>query len=248
APRAAAGGAREPDPAPAPAEPAVGAEAATPPAPAPTGSPILRAAVLAGGFLAAAAGVALAAVRRRRPAPPALAPTVILPAEAAPASSPATVPAVAAPAPSAATVPALARTVPLLDPDTEAAPPPPAVFARDTVRVPPPGRPTVAYARTATGFDPAALDARTEAAVAEALSAPDGPASFPGGGRYELLGEIGRGGMGIVYRARDKRLDRIVALKRLSEHLQTDSRAIELLLREARSAAQLNHPHIVTVY
>jgi serine/threonine protein kinase len=66
--------------------------------------------------------------------------------------------------------------------------------------------------------------------------------------RYEQLEEIGRGGMGIVYRARDRRLGRIVALKRLSDDLRQHPRAVEMFLREARAAAALNHPNIVTVY
>jgi len=66
--------------------------------------------------------------------------------------------------------------------------------------------------------------------------------------RYEILEEIGRGGMGIVLRARDRRLGRIVALKRLSEKLHAQPRAVELFLREARAAAALNHTNIVTVY
>lgn len=73
--------------------------------------------------------------------------------------------------------------------------------------------------------------------------------AFVGNVRYELLEEIGRGGMGIVYRARDTRLDRIVALKRLPEGLRRHHpRALQLFLREAQSAARLNHPNIVTVY
>jgi serine/threonine-protein kinase len=67
-------------------------------------------------------------------------------------------------------------------------------------------------------------------------------------GRYEILEEVGRGGMAVVYRAHDARLDRIVALKRISDNLREHPRAVDLLLREARSAARLNHPHIVTVY
>ena len=73
--------------------------------------------------------------------------------------------------------------------------------------------------------------------------------AFVGEVRYELLEEIGRGGMGVVYRARDSRLDRIVALKRLPEGLRRHHpRALQFFLREAQSAARLNHPNIVTVY
>ena len=76
-----------------------------------------------------------------------------------------------------------------------------------------------------------------------------GTTAFVGDVRYELLEEIGRGGMGIVYRARDSRLDRIVALKRLPEGLRRHHpRALHFFLREAQSAARLNHANIVTVY
>ncbi|MEZ4356232.1 MAG: protein kinase [Myxococcota bacterium] len=78
----------------------------------------------------------------------------------------------------------------------------------------------------------------------------DGAATaFVGDVRYDLIEEIGRGGMGVVYRARDTRLDRIVALKRLPEGLRRHHpRALQFFLREAQSAARLNHPNIVTVY
>jgi tRNA A-37 threonylcarbamoyl transferase component Bud32 len=86
-------------------------------------------------------------------------------------------------------------------------------------------------------------------AVVAASAAPTpGTSPFPSTGRYEVLAELGRGGMGVVYRARDTRLDRMVALKRLSEHIRDHPRAVALLLQEARSAARLNHPNIVTVY
>jgi len=76
-----------------------------------------------------------------------------------------------------------------------------------------------------------------------------GATAFVGDVRYELVEEIGRGGMGIVYRARDTRLDRIVALKRLPESLRRHHpRALQFFLREAQAAARLNHPNIVTVY
>ena len=66
--------------------------------------------------------------------------------------------------------------------------------------------------------------------------------------RYEILGELGRGGMGVVFRARDTNLGRIVALKRLPENLKDHPTAVKLFLREARSAAALNHPNVVTVF
>jgi tetratricopeptide (TPR) repeat protein len=81
------------------------------------------------------------------------------------------------------------------------------------------------------------------AAVLSTAGAPAGEA-----GRYEMLEEIGRGGMGIVFKARDRRLGRLIALKRLPDSLRSHPKAIELFLREARAAAVLNHPNIVTVY
>jgi tetratricopeptide (TPR) repeat protein len=69
-----------------------------------------------------------------------------------------------------------------------------------------------------------------------------------GESRYELLGEIGRGGMGVVFKARDRRLDRVVALKRLPENLRNHPTAVKLFLREARAVAALNHPNIVTLF
>ena len=66
--------------------------------------------------------------------------------------------------------------------------------------------------------------------------------------RYTLLGELGRGGMAVVYRARDEALGREVALKFLTEEVSAKKGMIDLFQREARAAAQLNHPNIVTVY
>jgi eukaryotic-like serine/threonine-protein kinase len=68
------------------------------------------------------------------------------------------------------------------------------------------------------------------------------------GGRYELEGVVGRGGMAEVYRARDIRLDRIVAVKTLREDLARDQTFQARFRREAQSAASLNHPSIVAVY
>ncbi|HZF68547.1 MAG TPA: serine/threonine-protein kinase, partial [Gemmatirosa sp.] len=65
---------------------------------------------------------------------------------------------------------------------------------------------------------------------------------------YELDREIGRGGMGIVYRARDRRLKRFVAIKILPPELAFRSDIKTRFLREAETAAQLTHPHIVPIY
>jgi len=69
-------------------------------------------------------------------------------------------------------------------------------------------------------------------------------------GRYELLDEIGRGAMGVVFRARDPLIDRIVAIKTINVGLsRVEAEAFEKRFdREARSAGRLNHPNIVTIY
>lgn len=67
-------------------------------------------------------------------------------------------------------------------------------------------------------------------------------------GKYEIKGVLGKGGMGIVYAARDTNLDRDVALKVLPPEFADDESAIERFLAEARSAAKLSHPHTVAVY
>lgn len=66
--------------------------------------------------------------------------------------------------------------------------------------------------------------------------------------RFELLEEIGRGGMGIVYKAKDLLLNRTVAYKILPGNLKDNPGAVENFLREARAAASLNHKNIVTIY
>ena len=68
------------------------------------------------------------------------------------------------------------------------------------------------------------------------------------GGRYELDGIVGRGGMAEVFRARDLRLDRVVAVKTLRSELARDHTFQARFRREAQSAASLNHPSIVAVY
>lgn len=67
-------------------------------------------------------------------------------------------------------------------------------------------------------------------------------------GSFEILGELGRGGMGVVYRARDPRLMREVALKVLPPEIATDADRLQRLRREARLLASLNHPNIGAIY
>jgi serine/threonine protein kinase/Flp pilus assembly protein TadD len=67
-------------------------------------------------------------------------------------------------------------------------------------------------------------------------------------GPYEILTPVGAGGMGEVYKARDTRLDRLVAIKVLPGHLTASPGARERFLREARTASSLNHPNICTIH
>ncbi len=66
--------------------------------------------------------------------------------------------------------------------------------------------------------------------------------------QYQLIRELGRGGMGVVHLARDVRLDRMVAIKVLPRELAQSDDLRTRFLREARTAAQLSHPNIVPVY
>src|SRR5262245_31297671 len=67
-------------------------------------------------------------------------------------------------------------------------------------------------------------------------------------GPYEVVEFLGAGAMGEVYRARDTRLPRDVALKVLPDHLQLDPRRKALLMREAHLLSSLNHPNVATVH
>jgi serine/threonine-protein kinase len=80
----------------------------------------------------------------------------------------------------------------------------------------------------------------------------DGPAALPAEGdfrpgQYEIFDKLGHGGMGVVYRARDVALDRMVALKKIKSDALSGDEVVRFF-REARAAARLHHPHIVPIY
>ncbi len=95
---------------------------------------------------------------------------------------------------------------------------------------------------------PAPFQAETVVSGASSGAAPAPPAYPRPFGDYELLREIGHGGMGVVYQARQRRLDRLVALKIIRPERVGDATTLQRFDREIKAAARLAHPHIVTIY
>jgi tetratricopeptide (TPR) repeat protein len=124
--------------------------------------------------------------------------------------------------------------------------------------MPTPAQPQQQYQPVAagSGWGAAAPAAGSQYAATQRLNPMPATTPAPGSAfgdgadaRYELLEEIGRGGMGMVYKARDKTLDRVVALKMLNPSVLSENGAsYDSFLREARAVAKLRHPNIVTIY
>ena len=96
---------------------------------------------------------------------------------------------------------------------------------------------------------PGALDAGAVGMAAQLVTAPDQTVlSGRRLGVYQIIAPLGKGGMGEVYRARDTRLGRDVAIKFLPRAFTTDADRLARFEREARVLASLNHPNIATIY
>jgi tetratricopeptide (TPR) repeat protein len=115
---------------------------------------------------------------------------------------------------------------------------PPAVNRTGSRRIPirPSGSTIPAYTTQPTSASP-------PSAPAGPLTAPEKPED-----RYEILSELGRGGMGVVHKALDRKLDRHVALKILPWQLRSDETAMRYFIREAKAIAALRHPNVVSLY
>src|SRR5437763_11343913 len=97
-------------------------------------------------------------------------------------------------------------------------------------------------------LDQATLAQEPPTLAPAAAEPPDLTGEVVAEGKYELLGEIGRGGMGVVYKARQPDLDRVVALKMILAGSMASEEQHRRFHDEARIAARLQHPHVIQVY
>jgi len=82
----------------------------------------------------------------------------------------------------------------------------------------------------------------------DSLTSSDKPGCLGVLGQYEVIEVVGRGGRGLVFRAHDTKLDRIVAIKVMAPELAANPMAVKRFLREARAAAAVSHDHVVTIH
>ena len=107
---------------------------------------------------------------------------------------------------------------------------------------------TICRPTTGVPLQPPEADAEQSEIALDFLE-PSGQAGHIGRlGQYQVLEVIGQGGMGVVLRANDPKLNRIVALKVLASHLTANATARKRFLREARAAAAVTHPHVIAIY
>jgi len=110
---------------------------------------------------------------------------------------------------------------------------------------------TIADGATATRLDTQVTNRPTQATIVDGVPVPVpgvAEADGPGFGKYRILGELGRGGMGVVYKALDPDSRRTVALKLLPPSSTGNEDAVKRFQREVRTAASLRHPNIVSIF